>query len=70
MERSPWKGKKPMPVGKMGMKERLLRWIYTHASKNFREWFYIVSTKYYGLMRAVVQLPYKKKKERIGKYHK
>ena len=66
LERSPWKGMKPVPAGEMGMKERLLRWVYTHTSKGFREWFYIASRKYYGLLRAIVQPPYKKSEERIG----
>lgn len=66
LKRSPWKGMKPVPSGEMGMKEKFLRWVYTHASKGFREWFYIASRKYYGLLRAIVQPPYKKDEERIG----
>lgn len=67
LERSPWNGIKPVEPGKMGMKEKLLRGIYKHTPKRFREWFYLVSRKYYGLMRAIVQPPYKKSEERIGR---
>lgn len=67
LELSPWKGMQPMEPGIMGAKERFLRWIWLHSSKNFREWFYIVSRRYYGLLRAVIQPPFKKSKERIGK---
>lgn len=70
LERSPWRGMQPAETGNMGMKEKLLRWVYTHTSKPFREWFYIASRKYYGLLRAIVQPPYKKSEERIGKVHK
>lgn len=67
LEMSPWRGIQPVETGQMGAKERLLRWVYVNSPKNFREWFYIVSRKYYGLMRAIVQPPYKRNKERIGK---
>lgn len=63
---SPWKGMQPVEPGKMGAKEKFLRWIYIHSSKSFREWFYIVSRKYYGLMRAIIQPPFKKNSERIS----
>lgn len=67
LERSPWKGMEPAESGEMGSKEKLLRWVYIHTSKNFREWFYIMVRKYYGLMRVIIQPPYKKEDERIGK---
>lgn len=67
LEMSPWKGMQPVDSEQMGTKEKFLRWIYINSSKNFREWFYIVSRRYYGLVRAIIQPPYKKDKERIGK---
>lgn len=67
LEMSPWRGMQPVEAGQMGAKEKFLRWVYIHTSKGFREWFYITSRKYYGLMRAIVQPPYKRDKERIGK---
>lgn len=70
LEMSPWRGMQPVKPGQMGAKERFLRWVYVHSSKNFREWFYIASRKYYGLMRAVIQPPYRKNVERIGRYDK
>lgn len=67
LKMSPWNGMESVEVTSEGVKERFLRWVWIHTSKNFREWFYIASRKYYGLMRAVIQLPYQKSKERIGR---
>lgn len=67
LKQSPWKGIKPVEPWKIGMKEKLLRWVYTHTPKGFREWFYISSRKYCNLIRAILNPPYKKSEERIGR---
>lgn len=67
LELSPWKGLQFEESKEIGAKERFLRWVYIHSSKSFREWFYIMSRKYYGLLRAIIQPPYRKDVERIGK---
>lgn len=67
LEMSPWKGMPPAASGEIGTKEKIVRWIYIHATKNFREWLYIVLRRSYGLMLAITRPPYKKDKERIGR---
>lgn len=67
LEMSPWNGMYAIEPERMGVKEKLLRWVYIYTSKNFREWFYIFSRKYYGLLRAIIQPPFRKNEERIGR---
>lgn len=57
--KTPWKDMKPLPVlAKPGAKEKFLRFVYTHTTRNFADWFFIVCRHGYGWWNSV-RYPYR-----------
>lgn len=58
-KKSPWKDLSPMQPAALGVKEKIIRWIYLHAEKEMAEIIFILFRRGYGLAMSFLY-PYRK----------
>ncbi|MCQ2577024.1 MAG: hypothetical protein MJ176_00695 [Treponema sp.] len=65
-DNSPWKGIKRLGgQPKLGSKEKLFRWLYTHTPMWFNDWLYIYTRRLFGWLLWLTHLP--RRPGKIGK---